>query len=140
MYQNPTLFPEISNRESWWQIIQLADDATGDLITLTDTNGNALYAITLEIVPARPRSYIPGGLGPSPYYDCYCEPVISASLADNITIIDTGTIQIKLPKARVSTLRSQTYDVYLTIYDASSDDGRQILIGRLPVLYGGRNT
>ncbi len=35
MYENPVLFPQISNRESWNQIVQIADDDTGDLIALT---------------------------------------------------------------------------------------------------------
>jgi hypothetical protein len=33
-----------------------------------------------------------------------------------------------------------TYDIYLTIEDTAGDDGRQLLIGRLPVFSGGRST
>lgn len=140
MYENPVLFPQISNRESWKQIIQLADDDTGDLIKLTDNNGAALYAISLEISPAVPRYPPAGNALPYPYYDLDGSPVISASLADFISIIDTGTIQIALPKAKIKTLCARTYDVFLTLYDATEDDGRQILIGKLPVLFGGINT
>src|SRR5690349_3313404 len=119
MYENPVLFPQISNRESWNQIIQLADDDTGDLITLTDNNNNPLYDITLEISAAMPRSGCGGYGSPSPFYDWDCGPTISASLADYIFIVDTGTILIKLPKAKIETLRARTYDVFLTIYDAT---------------------
>lgn len=139
MYQNPTLLPQISNRETLWLIIQLADDDTGDLILLTDTLGNSLYVVTCEIVPARPRGHA-GGYGPSPYYDDCCDPVITATLSNYISIIDTGTIQILIPKSVVTKLRAQTYDVFLTIDPVGQDDGRQLMIGRLPVLYGGRNT
>lgn len=140
MYENPVYFPQISNRESWNQIIQIADDDTGSLIALTDGNGNPLYAITLEISRAGPpRSY--GGYGvPFPYYDLDCAPIITASLANYISIVDTGTIQIAIPKSVVTTLSPQTYDVFLTIDPNGADDGRQLLIGKVPVLYGGRNT
>lgn len=40
MYEFPVLFPAISNRESFVQTIQIADDETGDLITLTNSSGN----------------------------------------------------------------------------------------------------
>jgi len=54
--------------------------------------------------------------------------------------VDVGTIQIMVPKSVMQTLQPRTYDVYLTIDPNGEDDGRQLLIGRLPVLYGGRNT
>lgn len=139
MYQNPTLFREISNREGWLQIIQLADNDTGDLITLVDANNNPLYGLNIEITPAQPRAHLTG-YGPTPWYDDFCEPILSGSLADLISIVDVGTIQIMVPKSKMQGLRASTYDVYLTITDVASDDGRQLLIGRLPVLYGGRNT
>jgi hypothetical protein len=57
-----------------------------------------------------------------------------------LSIVDVGTIQIMVPKSVMQTLQPRTYDVYLTIDPNGEDDGRQLLIGRLPVLYGGRNT
>lgn len=141
MYETPIYFPQISNRESWNQIIQLADDDTGDLIKLTDINNNPLYSITLEISAAGPPTSFGGyGVAPSPYYDWGGAPVITATLADYISIIDTGTIQIAIPKSKMTPLRARTYDVFLTIDPNNTDDGRQLLIGKLPVLYGGRNT
>lgn len=149
MYQTPVFFPQISNRESWVPTIQIYDDDTGDLIALVDGNGNALYAITLEIRPPRRHGY--NGVSPSPYYDsCDGEPIIYATLAQGasaansggyIAIPDTGTITIQIPKSVMQTLRrTETYDVFLTLDDTANDDGRQILIGKLPVLWGGQNT
>lgn len=139
MYQNPTLFPAISNRQSWRQVVELADDDTGDLILLTDESGAALYAIALEITASNPTSHWQRSTYPSSY-DGGCDPSISASLSDYISIVGTGTIQISIPKSVIATLSPQTYDVFMTITDTAEDDARQILIGRLPVLYGGRST
>lgn len=139
MFENPVLFPQISNREGWLQIIAIADDDTGDLIALTDSNNNPLYAITLEISAAAPRGGC-GGYGPQPYYDFDGEPIISGTLANYISIVGTGTIQIQIPKSVMQTLGARTYDVFLTLDPNNEDDGRQLLIGRLPVFFGGRNT
>ena len=151
MYQNPVLFPQISNRESWVQTVQIYDDDTGDLITLVDGNGNAVYAVTLAIQPEQRGGYS-GVSSNSSYYGCdYGEPVIYSTLAQGlpalnpggyIALVDTGTISIQIPKSVMQTLRGgpRTWDVYLTIDDTANDDGRQILIGKLPVFYGGRNT
>lgn len=141
MYQNPVLFPEISNRESWLQIIQISDDDTGDLIALTDQNNNPLYALTLEISAAGRHHGGGYGTGPTPYYDFDGEPVITGTLANYITIVATGTIQIFIPKSVMTSLRrTRTYDVFLTIDPNNADDGRQLLIGKLPVMFGGMNT
>lgn len=152
MYQNPTLFPQISNRESWRPIIVVWDDDAAQPIELRDpTLTNSLYTISLEIVPAGPSlpsgAYIPLV---GPYYDdCAGDPVVTASLASGaaatsnpqISIIDVGTIQIVLPKQVISALAgNRTYDVYMTVYDPTSDDGRQLFVGRLPIAYGGRTT
>lgn len=141
MYENPVLFPQTTNRESWRETVEIVDDDTDELIALTDGNGNPLYAITLEISAVEPEGNCGGyGLPPGPFYDFAGTPVISASLADFIAIVDTGTIQIAIPKSKMTALRPRTYDVFLTIDPNGADDGRQLLIGRLPVLYGGRNT
>jgi hypothetical protein len=138
MYQNPTLFPAVSNRETWLQIVQIADDETGDLISLTDSSGNPLYQVYLEISPPRNnRGYY--GAVPSPYYDECGEPIIFASLANYLSIVDTGTIQIQIPFTIMQTLRGgRTYDVFLRLEDVVDNDARQLLIGKLPVAFGGR--
>lgn len=149
MYENPVLFPQVTNRESWRQILQLADDDTGDLITLTDGNGNSLYTITLAVEPARPRGGT-GGYGDGSAYDGdACAALILQTLSAGsgvtsnpaLSILDTGTVQIFIPKAQMQTLRgARTFDVFMTVYESDIDDGRQLFCGRLPVIYGGRNT
>lgn len=153
MYQNPTLFPQTSNRESFRCTVQLIDDDTGDPIQLLDGNNNFLYTIVLEIQKAEPAphdvGFWLGGTVP-PYYDDDDAPIITTSVASGaanpsatslLSIVDIGTIQIFIPKNTFRTLRgTRTYDVYMTVYDPAIDDGRQLFIGRIPVMYGGRTT
>lgn len=135
MYEQPVLFPPTSNRETWLQIVQIADDQTGDLISLTDDSGNPLYSVYLEITHSR------RGGGGSSYYDECGSPVISASLADYIAIVGTGTVQVQIPYTVMQSLSGgRTYDVYMRLEDAASADARQLLIGRLPVAHGGRGS
>ena len=138
MFENPVLLPPISNRETLLQTFQIVDDETGDLISLTDVNKNPLYAIYLEISPPRQSGAWSPGYSPT-YYDGNCAPSILASLSDYITIPDTGTIQIQIPYTIMQGLcGGRTYDVYLRLEDAANADARQILIGKLPIAYGGR--
>lgn len=44
MYQPSTIFPQITNRESWSQLIGVYDDETGDPINLTNTSGQGTFA------------------------------------------------------------------------------------------------
>lgn len=123
----------------------IADDDTGDAISLVDDNDVPLYALTLEIMPATPANHgnVSVGYGspfPYPYYDYADVPVISATLADYIAIVGMGALLINIPKSVMTKLCGNTYDVFLTIEDVAEDDARQLLIGRLPVLFGGRNT
>ena len=134
------------------QTVQVFDDDTGDLITLVDGSGNAAYSVTLEIRPEKEYSHGYSGVAPTPYYDsCDGEPVIYSQLTQGmpaanpggyISIVDTGTINIQIPKSIMQTLRhtARMFDVFLTLDDPINDDGRQILIGKLPVLFGGKST
>lgn len=118
--------------------IQIADDQTGDLISLTDGGGNPIYAIYLEISPPRRGG---GYSGPyaSPYYDWALEPLIFASLSDYLAIPDVGTIQVQIPYTIIQKLcGGETYDVFLRLEDVANVDARQLLIGKLPVHFGGR--
>lgn len=142
MYQFPVLFPPISNRESWVQTIQIADDQTGDLITLTDGSGNPLYQLYLEISPPRGQGGYGGPYGGSPYYydNVSGGARILATLDNYLSIIDVGTIQVQIPYTIIQTLRrSETYDVFMSIVDVAGVDARQLFIGKLPVHYGGHN-
>ncbi len=146
MYTNPVLFPQISNRESWLQTVQIYDDDTGDLITLVDVNGNSLYEIDLII--NHPGGHGCGGMWPYSSYDSWSSnqlifqslgqgmPAIGTNPA--LSIVDLGTITIFLSRSTIQTLRHhETYGVFLVLYDVANDDARQLLIGRLPVFYGG---
>lgn len=139
MYEYPVLFPAISNRESWVLTVQIADDQTGDLITLTDGSGNPLYAIYLEISPPRRMHGHAGNYSSPYYYDNWTgEPRIFATLSNYLTIIDVGTIQVQIPYTVMQTLRrSETYDVFMRLEDVAGQDARQILNGKLPVHFGG---
>jgi len=151
MWTNPVLFPSITNQESWVQTVQICDDATGDLITLVDPNGNTLYSVDLEICRPRPGQ-VYGYAGYAPYYDNESSqaPLIFQTLAQGapalggnqyITITDIGTISIQLPRSMMQSLSGDlTYDVFLNIGDPAHDDGRQVLIGRLPILWGGKTS
>jgi len=44
MYQSSTQFPQITNRESWSQLIGVYDGETGDPINLTNTSGQGTFA------------------------------------------------------------------------------------------------
>jgi len=151
MYNYPVLFQEISNRETWFQIFQICDDQTGDLIILTDANGNALYGIYLEISPPRRGGAgdgCDGYYGTNGYYSgVEGEPIIFLSLSQgspanaagsSITIPDVGTIQVQIPYTVMQKLRgSRTFNVYLRLEDTANADARQLLIGKLPVAFGG---
>ncbi len=134
---NPVLFPQVSNRESWPQTVQLRDADTGELIALTDDDDDPLYSIALEIIPANRTRYSDGY---SQRYEGDYSPTLSASLGNGIEIVGIGTIDINLTKPQMQTLRAATYDVYLVRTTLDGLEARQILIGRLPVLFGGRNT
>ena len=139
MYEQPVLFPAISNRETWFQIVQIVDDQTGDPIQLLDGSGNPLYQVYLEISP--PRGHGDDGYGDWGWYGCGGGGRIHASLADYITIPDIGIIQIQIPYKVMETLRgsTRTYNVSLRIVDETNADERQILIGKLPVLFSGHH-
>lgn len=144
MFQNPVIFPAVSTRQRWTQILGIYDDDTGDPLTLTDDDDEALYTFTLEIIEQQRVPYgNDSGYGAPATLGQYAgpNPVITKTLGDGIEITDTGTIEIVVDKPDLQTLIPGTYDVFLTIADASdTDDCQQVLIGRLPVLYGGRNT
>lgn len=44
MYQSATQFPQVTNRESWTQLVGVYDDATGQPINLTNTQGQGTFS------------------------------------------------------------------------------------------------
>lgn len=129
----------MSNRESFVQTVQICDDQTGDLISLTDTDDNPIYEIYLEISEHRDRNSRDYSPVASPYYDDCGDPLIFASLDDYISIVDTGTIDVQIPYTVMQKLRGNlTYDIFMRLENQADEDARQLFIGSLPVLFGGR--
>jgi hypothetical protein len=117
---------------------QIVDDQTGDLITLTDGSGNPLYAIYLQISPPRDLSSYNGQYSSAYYDNGTGEPRILATLSNYLSLPDLGTIQVQIPYTVMQTLRrAETYDVYMRLEDVAGQDARQLLIGKLPVHFGG---
>jgi len=67
--------------------------------------------------------------------DDFSQPILAAQLGNGISVVDLGRVQVRIPVSSFATLRHKTYRVGLTIFDGA--DTRQLLIGKLPVLYGG---
>ena len=63
-------------------------------------------------------------------------PILQSSFANGqVSVIDTGTLQILIPESIFKTLKSGTYGACLTMTD--SVNTRQPFIGRLPIFWGG---
>jgi len=62
-------------------------------------------------------------------------PLISASLGNGLSIVDSGYLLVNIPEATMRRLHNATYLASLTMTD--SVNTRQVFIGKLPVLYGG---
>lgn len=132
------LFPPVSTRETFIQTVSLNDEDTGDVIALVDDDDDPVVTIKVELQLAGPRP-----LGPRyPYYDDpLTTPELSASIGSGITIMDDNTFEIRFTKTQMASLMPGTYDLYCTIADADNPDNcRTLILGRVPVLYGGRNT
>lgn len=65
-------------------------------------------------------------------------PLLTATLGNGISILDTGIIQIQILETQFRQLHHHTYLASLTMFDGYST--RQVFCGRLPVLYGGVST
>ena len=62
-------------------------------------------------------------------------PEIVASLAQGISIVDVGFIQISIPESRMKALRPGTRRASMTMTD--SVNTRQLFIAQLPIISGG---
>lgn len=140
MYQNPTLFPAVSNRESFVQTVQIRDDETGDLISLTNADDDVIYQIFLEISPPRHSHNGGGGYSENYFggYDDWGGARILATLDDYLSVVDTGTINVMIPYTVMQKLcGNKTYDIYMRLENQADADARQLFVGKLPVLFGG---
>lgn len=92
----------------------------------------------MEISPPRHRAGYNGQYSSNYYGNGSGEPRILATLSNYLSIPDVGTIQVQIPYTVMQTLRrSETYEVYMRLEDVANQDARQILIGKLPVHFGG---
>lgn len=133
MYQNPTLFPAVTNRENWTLDVTLSDDDTGDAFDLTGAT------ITLEVRRATESAGYGGGYGGYGRSEwdggCYGSPRLTASIGSGITVTGTGVFRVDFTPTQMRSLSPGTYDVGCVI--TRSGDARQLFLGRLPVLFGG---
>jgi hypothetical protein len=135
MYQNPTLFPQVTNRETWNPTIGIYDDDTGLAIDLTN------ITFQLEIRRIGPyRQFAGDGYAGYDQIGSYsdCGPILSATLGNGLTVIDTGIVQVFFTETQMRSLEPGTYAVSMTANDGTIT--RQIFVGRLPVFYGGVTT
>jgi len=65
-------------------------------------------------------------------------PIIRAQLGSDISVVDVGRIEVRIPASIIARLHHRTYGVGLTMFDGY--DTRQLLIGTLPILSGGVST
>jgi hypothetical protein len=141
VFQNPIYLPQRTNRESWTLTVGLYDDDTGDPIALTDSSGNPTVSFQFEV-----RRSGPGGQGWAfgdgygPYaglgsYDVF-QPILTASLGNGITIIDTGVIQVYFSETAMRALGPATWDVGCTMASLDGIDVNQLFRARLPILRG----
>lgn len=128
--------------------IMIADTATGlntmsgYVVSYAPTTGALVVQIGFTYqfeIRKMPPNWQPG-LGYTAFYDLGAvnaqAPILQASLGNGqIKVIDTGTIEIKIPEATFKTLQGGTYAACLSMTDGVNT--RQIFIGSLPVLQGG---
>ncbi len=124
-------FPEpFSNRADFFlPSLGLFDDDTGDQIDLVALG----VTFQFEIRKERPST---DGYVPWFVYGVDEGPLITASLGNGISIVDTGIIQILILEAQFRDLTPGTYLAALTAAD-NQGNTRQIFIAKVPVLYGG---
>jgi hypothetical protein len=67
------------------------------------------------------------------YYDWDGGVDIGASLADYISIIGVGMLQILIPAHRLHRLRRRTYSVGMTVFMEPEIASRQLILGELPI-------
>jgi hypothetical protein len=137
VYQNPVLFPQLTNRESWTLPVQINDEDTDDPIALADDEGNPLVSIQFE-VRRTGHHHVSSGYGSS-FYDWGVGnegPALKASIGNGITLLDTGVFQVYFSETQMRCLRRGTYEVGCTLASLDGVDVRQLFRGRLPILDG----
>lgn len=130
----PITFPAVTNREAWSQLLKLMDVDENEALDLDDltfvcevrrTGGsqwdNSGYGST----------YSSGSLDPN------CQPMITLTNDDGITVVGDGEVEIYMTVEQMRTLAPDTYSIAMTARTSDASDTRQVFLGRLPVIFGG---
>lgn len=129
---NPVLFPAVSNRESWQNIIGLYDIDTGEPIDLTDLTFVCEIRRTGQAMRPYDSGYSNfGDIGAANDYG----PQIVLTLGAGLTVVDLGMLQVSISLDQMRTLSPDTYSIAMTA--SNGVDQRQLFLGRLPILFGG---
>src|SRR5262249_13802658 len=125
MAANQILLPPVTNREQFKQVVQLYDRDEDELIDIVDDDDEPLYDIVVEMSPANPS------VSRDPRWPldtlCNTSPVLTATLDDGVSIIDTGTIEFAFGKSQMATLAAGVYDIFMVLTSVSdADEARQI--------------
>lgn len=133
MYQPSLQFREYTNRESFTEIVLIADNDTGDPIDLTGVS------IQLEIRRIRREGGRLDGYGPNYSVGAYdwSAPILIASIGNGITIIDIGVFQVYFSETQFRSLAHGMHSINATLTSADGVDVRQLFLGRLPIFAGG---
>ena len=127
--------------------VKIADTATGlnymlgYVVSYVAATGALVVQIGVtfqfEIRTGGPRNWNIDDFSPFFYVGQVLQtpPILSASLGNGITHIDTGVIQVRVAESSFRQLNRRTYQAALTMTD--SIDTREIFVAELPVGYGG---
>lgn len=120
-------FPQVTNRESWRQLVEIADADTGELIDLT---GCTFLCDVRRQGPMFGSSGYGDSYGMVGSYDDY-----AALVSPTVSVVGTGQIQLDLSLTQMRSLPPGSYMIALSV--TLDDDTRQLFVGELPVIYGG---
>jgi hypothetical protein len=129
---NPIVFPTVTNRESWSQLIGLYDDDTGDPLDLSQ-----FTSMEAEIRRRGPRVDDQSGYTPLYDYGGFNDygPAVQLSLGNGLTVIDIGQLLVSVTSDQMRSLSPEVYSFGLIM--SNGTDTRQFFLGTLPVLFGG---
>lgn len=93
MYQPSTIFPAVTTRESWSQLIGVYDDATGEPVNLSNTSGQGTFSAWAVQIAA----------------SLYGAPIISTTSANALTIGNDAFSDVIAPDLNIQPGQYVTY-------------------------------